>query len=32
MIFFFVNRLLVAGEHSRKSALRAWQFSSAAGR
>jgi nitrate reductase gamma subunit len=32
MIFFFVNRLLVAGEHSRKSALRAWQFSGAAGR
>lgn len=32
MIFFFVSRLLVAGEHSRKSALRTWQFSSAAGR
>jgi nitrate reductase gamma subunit len=29
MIFFFISRFLIAGEHSRKSASRVWQFAGA---
>ena len=31
MIFFFISRLLIVGEHSRKSARRVWRYQSAGG-
>lgn len=31
MIFFFISRLLIVGEHSRKSACRVWRYESAGG-